>query len=190
MTASLTRSPFFLLPENSFYYDFNFWHHVIPTLTEEWTQTTQWVKLEPAIRSCGTGQRILCLEKICMKRSHAFSTLITQGLMGRLQNLLHATVSLRETIFHIHVMIKWQLSKQGIRWPVLHDLIAGLSVDPFSSRVFLKSSADMFLVFNWSQAQDFFSTHTAHKTSCAYEPAAGLRTRNVSLFTGREGSGY
>ena len=40
---------------------------VIRPLTEEFTETT------------------------CMKRSHAFSTLITQGLMGRLQKLRHVT---------------------------------------------------------------------------------------------------
>ena len=39
-------------------------------------------------------------------------------------------------------------------------------------------------------AQDYFLTHTAHEISCAYEPAAGLQARKVSLFTGREGSFY
>ena len=73
----------------------------------------------------------------------------------------------------------------SITWPY-----RGLKCRPIEATCFLKSSAEEFLVFDWSQAQDFFSTHTAHKTSCAYEPAAGLRTRNVSLFTGREGSGY
>ena len=73
----------------------------------------------------------------------------------------------------------------SITWPY-----RGLKCRPIEATCFLKSSAEEFLVFDWSQAQDFFSTHTAHKTSCAYEPAAGLRTRNVSLFTRREGSGY
>ena len=73
----------------------------------------------------------------------------------------------------------------SITWPY-----RGLKCRPIEATCFLKSSAEEFLVFDWSQAQDFFSTHTAHKTSCAYEPAAGLRTRKVSLFTGREGSGY
>ena len=54
----------------------------------------------------------------------------------------------------------------------------------------LNSSANKFLVFNWSQAQDYFSTHRAHEISCAYEPAPGLQARKVSLFTGREGSFY
>ena len=54
----------------------------------------------------------------------------------------------------------------------------------------VKTSADKFLVVNWSQAQDYFLTHTAHEISCAYEPAAGLQARKVSLFTGREGSFY
>ena len=75
-------------------------------------------------------------------------------------------------------MIKWQLSKQGIRWPVLHDLIAGLSVDPFSSRVFLKSSADMFLIFNWSQGQDFFqrTQHIKQVVLMSQRPDFGRET--------------
>ena len=33
-------------------------------------------------------------------------------------------------------MINWQLSKQGIRWPVSHDRTAGTSVDPSRSSIF------------------------------------------------------
>ena len=33
-------------------------------------------------------------------------------------------------ILHINVVINWQLSKQSIHWPVLHDRIAGSGVDP------------------------------------------------------------
>ena len=33
-------------------------------------------------------------------------------------------------------MINWQLSKQGIRWPVSHDRTAGSSVDPSRSSIF------------------------------------------------------
>ena len=55
-------------------------------------------------------------------------------------------------------MINWQLSKQGIRWPVSLDRIAGSGVDPSRSSIFLKLSADKLLVFKWSQAQvQFFS---------------------------------
>ena len=59
---------------------------------------------------------------------------------------------------HIHVVINWQLSKQGIRWPVPSDLIADLGVDPWSrSSIFFRLSPDKFLVFKWSQAQfNFF----------------------------------
>ncbi len=32
-------------------------------------------------------------------------------------------------ILDIHVMVNWQLSKQGIRWPVSHDHIAGSHIE-------------------------------------------------------------
>ena len=53
-------------------------------------------------------------------------------------------------------MINWQLSKQGIRWPVSPDRIAGSGVDPSRSSTFLKLSADKLLVFKWSQAQVYY----------------------------------
>ena len=56
-------------------------------------------------------------------------------------------------ILDINVVINWQLSKQGIRWPVSLERIAGSGVDPSRSRIFLKLSADKVLVFKWSQAQ-------------------------------------
>ena len=34
-----------------------------------------------------------------------------------------------ELILHIHIMVNWQLLKQGIRWPVSYDRIAGSGVD-------------------------------------------------------------
>ena len=37
---------------------------------------------------------------------------------------------------HINVVINWQLSKQGIRWPVSPDRIAGSGVDPSRSSIF------------------------------------------------------
>ena len=39
-------------------------------------------------------------------------------------------------ILHIHVVINWQLSKQGIRWQVSPDRIAGLVIDPLKSIIF------------------------------------------------------
>ena len=53
-------------------------------------------------------------------------------------------------------MTNWQLSKQGIRWPISIDRIAGSGVDPSRLSTFLKLSADKLLVFKWSQAQVYF----------------------------------
>ena len=61
-----------------------------------------------------------------------------------------------ESWLHINVVFNWQLSKQGIRWPVSSDRIASSGVDPSSSSIFLKLSADNLLFFKWSQAQIFF----------------------------------
>ena len=41
-----------------------------------------------------------------------------------------------ESWLHINVVFNWQLSKQGIRWPVLPDRIAGSGVDPLRSSTF------------------------------------------------------
>ena len=58
------------------------------------------------------------------------------------------------------VVINWQLSKQGIRWQVSPDRIAGSGVDPSRSSIFFKLSADKLLVFEWLQAQvSFFLIH-------------------------------
>ena len=59
-----------------------------------------------------------------------------------------------------NVVIKWRLSKQGIRWPVSLDRIAGSGVDPSRSSIFLELSTEELLVFKWSQAQvSFFQIH-------------------------------
>ena len=55
-----------------------------------------------------------------------------------------------ESWLHINVVINWQLSKQGIRWPVSADRIAGSGVDPSRTSIFLKLSAYKLLVFKWS----------------------------------------
>ena len=41
-----------------------------------------------------------------------------------------------ESWLHINVVINWQLSKQGIRWPVSPDRIAGSGVDPSRLSIF------------------------------------------------------
>ena len=76
-----------------------------------------------------------------------------------------ATVRAWNLILHIHVVVNWQLSKQGVRWPLSHNYIAGSSVDPSMVHVFLKLSTDKLLVFKWSQAQlqtDFFAIVTSY----------------------------
>ena len=75
-----------------------------------------------------------------------------------------ATVRAWNLILHVHVVVIWQLSKQGVR-PVSHNYIAGSGVDPSMVHVFLKLSADKWLVFKWSQAQlhtDFFTMVTSY----------------------------
>ena len=48
-------------------------------------------------------------------------------------------------------MINWQLSKQGIRWPVSPDCSAGSSVDPSRSSIHWQITS-----LKWSQAQVYF----------------------------------
>ena len=50
-------------------------------------------------------------------------------------------------IFRIHVVVNWQLSKQGICWSVSHDHIAGPSDDPSRLRALFKLSVYKFLVW-------------------------------------------
>ena len=77
----------------------------------------------------------------------------------------------RESWLHINVVINWQLSKQGIRWPLSPDRIAGSGVDPSRSSIFLKLSADNFLV--WSQAHVYFCFKFISNMLCLcqYRPA-------------------
>ena len=58
---------------------------------------------------------------------------------------------------HINVVITWQLSKQGIRWPVSPDCTAGSCVDPSKSSIFLKLSADKLPVSNDRRLKFIFS---------------------------------
>ena len=49
----------------------------------------------------------------------------------------------------IQVMVDWQLSKQGIRWPVSRDHIVGSGLKLIEVAWFLKLTAVQVLVFNW-----------------------------------------
>jgi len=46
-------------------------------------------------------------------------------------------------------MVNWHLSKQGIRWPVSRDHIAGSSLELIKVTYFLNLTADQVLVFGW-----------------------------------------
>ena len=96
-----------------------------------------------------------------------------------------------ESWLHINVVINWQLSKQGIRWPVSPDPIAGSGVDPSRSSIFLKLSADNLLVFKWPQAHVYlflkFISNMLYL--CQYRPAllqfwfqTDLRRKNSAIF--------
>ena len=94
--------------------------------------------------------------------------------MGRLQNLLQATYKLVwDDIAHSCndqvTAVKTGYPLTSIIWPY-----CGLKCRPIEVTCFLKSSADMFLVSTDRRLKIEGSTHTAHKTSCAYEPGAGL----------------
>ena len=52
-------------------------------------------------------------------------------------------------ILDINVMVNWQLSKQGIRWPVSHDQIAGSNWTLWRLPVFVKWIADQGLLVDW-----------------------------------------
>ena len=68
-------------------------------------------------------------------------------------------------------MINWQLSKQGIRWPVSPDRSTGSSVDSSRSSIFLKLSADKLSVSNDHRLKFIFSRiHIKYVGLCHYGP--------------------
>ena len=98
-------------------------------------------------------------------------------------------------------MINWQLSKQGIRWPVSPDRTAGSSVDPSRSSTFLKLSADKLPVSNDRRLKFIFSRiHIKYVGLCHYGPAllgfwfqTDLGSENSASFfksTGRKTLSY
>ena len=88
-------------------------------------------------------------------------------------------------ILHIHVVANWQLSKQGIRWPVSHYRIAGLGVDSFCLRVFLKLSADKLLVFQMIAGSSSSFLNARGKSS---KVVLMSRSINILIDSGRENS--
>ena len=53
---------------------------------------------------------------------------------------------------NIHVMVNWQLSKQGISW-LEQMTVSPVQLPIHRGHVFFKFSADQLLAFNWSQVQ-------------------------------------
>ena len=89
---------------------------------------------------------------------------------------------------HINVVINFQLSKQGIRWPVSPDRITGSGVDPSRSSTFLKLSADKLLVFKWSQAQVYYFFKFIWNMLCFYHDGPTLLRVWFQTDHGRENS--
>ena len=89
---------------------------------------------------------------------------------------------------HINIVINWQLSKQGIRWPVSPDRIAGSGVDPLRSSTFLKLSADKLLVFRWPQAQVYYFFKFIWNMPCLYHDDPALLRVWFQTNHGRENS--
>ena len=89
-------------------------------------------------------------------------------------------------IQHINVVINWQLSKQGIRWPVSPDRIAGSGVVSSRLSIFLKLSAHKLLVFKWLEAQvQFFLIHMKYVVfymSCTIKILISNWRRKLKLF--------
>ena len=79
-----------------------------------------------------------------------------------------------------HIMVNWQLSKQGIRWPVSHDYIAGSGVQPIEVTYFLKLTADHVMVFSiWSRARVFLNSINTKKWK---GPLSGLAKNVLNIL--------
>ena len=78
-------------------------------------------------------------------------------------------------------MINWQLSKQGIRWPVSPDRTAGSSVDPSRSSIFLKLSVDKLPVSN-DRSLKFIFSNDSYEICCVSSPFDGLLVVFMSLW--------
>ena len=87
---------------------------------------------------------------------------------------------------HINVVINWQLSKQGIRWPVSPDRIAGSGVDP-SGRVFFEVIRWQFIRFQMIAGSRLLFFKNSYQLCCVYVSIAlhyqtDLRRKTFSQF--------
>ena len=97
------------------------------------------IRNDPArIQHCLLGGRGEYLSLPGLSRALFFPTSLSK---------IVASVGACNLIFHIHVGVNWQLSKQGIHCPVSHDHIAGSNVDPLRLIVFLSSLLTSYLSF-------------------------------------------
>ena len=78
-------------------------------------------------------------------------------------------------------MINWQLSKQGIRWPVSPDRTAGSSVDPSRSIIFFEVIRWQITSLKWSQAQVYFS-NDSHEICWAPGCVMSLWPRTIKIL--------
>ena len=78
-----------------------------------------------------------------------------------------------ESWLHINVVINWQLSKQGIRWPVSPDRIAGSGVDPSRSSIFWSYPLTIYSFLNDRRLTFtyFFKFISNMLCLCQYRPA-------------------
>ena len=78
---------------------------------------------------------------------------------------------------HINVVINWQLSKQGIRWPVSPD-----RVDPSRWSIFWSYPLTILFVFKWLQAQVYFFLKFTSNMLCLCQYQYFLNTGGEDLF--------
>ena len=71
----------------------------------------------------------------------------------------HTSLQHTSLTLDIHVLINWHPSKQGIRWPVSRDHIAGSSLELTKVSFFLKLTADEVLVFDWIAGSTQVNSH-------------------------------
>ena len=110
---------------------------------------------------------------------------------GKQYEMLHFPASLGacNLILHIHVVVSWQLSKQGICWPVSPDRIAGSGVNPSRLRLLFnlslpltsfQFSTDYTLISTWiSLLKSFFLLTGASQLA----PAKSIHYGNKFSFT-------
>ena len=108
--------------------------------------------------------------------SHTIVTLTLSSYFG----------SPRGSWLHINVVINWQLSKQGIRWPVSPDRTAGSGVDPSRSSIFW---CYPLTIYPQAHVYFCFKFTTNMLCLCQYRPAllrfwfqTDLRRKNSASF--------